>query len=55
MHKRIKHLIKNIKDLAFDTQVSKQSLDKRFNAYSVKFMQEIYLLKFFRLIIIILL
>ncbi|MEG1990400.1 MAG: IS4 family transposase [Clostridia bacterium] len=29
-------------DLLFDTQISKQALDKRFNIYCVKFMQEIF-------------
>lgn len=29
-------------DVVFDTQVSKQALDKRFNKYSVDFMQEIF-------------
>ena len=69
MHKRIKHLIKNIKaqdfltfsvfhgedicsaplsqlaskyDMLFDTQISKQAFDKRFNKYSVEFMREIF-------------
>lgn len=65
MHKKLKHLIKNLKDVfdideihkivketkfvqrksnitAFDTQISKQALDKRFNKHSVEFMREIF-------------